>query len=100
MSYLTHHVITFVNKHRRTRGLGSEALCVLVACTQKPRKGIASMAREKGQKSRRTKKSRSSGAARKNADKHASVWASRLRAVTILLAVGAVAIFLGYTVGN
>lgn len=58
------------------------------------------MAREKGQKSRRTKKSRSSGAARKNADKHASVWASRLRAVTILLAVGAVAIFLGYTVGN
>lgn len=57
------------------------------------------MARQKEQQ-QRTKKPRSAGGARGSAGKRSSVWASRMRAVTILLVVGGVAIFSGYAVGN
>lgn len=57
------------------------------------------MAREKGQK-KRTTNSRSTDETRQDTDKRSSVWASRLRAVVILLVVGVGAIFSGYTVGN
>lgn len=56
------------------------------------------MAKEKGQQQRETN-SRSAGET-KNTDNRSSVWASRLRAVVILLVVGVGAIFSGYAVGN